>query len=109
MTTPGSSPLTTADLVDGWRRVGVRPDMALIVHSSLSSLGRVEGGAEAVVASLREAVGPGGTVVVPTFTTGTVCDPAPDHAGLPTPRIAELRDAVPLFHPEMPSRMGAIA
>ncbi|WBP90220.1 aminoglycoside N(3)-acetyltransferase [Kitasatospora cathayae] len=109
MTTPGTSPLTTADLVDGWRRVGVRPDMALMVHSSLSSLGRVEGGAEAVVASLREAVGPGGTVVVPTFTTGTVCDPAPDHAGLPTPEIAELRAAVPLFHPELPSPMGAIA
>ncbi|MEU4116554.1 AAC(3) family N-acetyltransferase [Kitasatospora sp. NPDC028055] len=109
MTTPGTSPLTTADLVEGWHRVGVRPGMAIIVHSSLSSLGPVEGGAAAVVASLREAVGPGGTVAAPAFTGSVVCDPAPDHAGLPTPEIAELRAAVPLFHPELPSPMGAIA
>ncbi|MFJ8472271.1 aminoglycoside N(3)-acetyltransferase [Kitasatospora sp. NPDC094011] len=109
MTTPGSSPLTTADLVDGWHRVGVRPGMALIVHSSLSALGRVEGGAAAVVASLREAVGPGGTVAVPAFTGSTVCDPAPYHAGLPSPKIAELRAAVPLFHADLPSPMGAVA
>ncbi|WP_049661293.1 AAC(3) family N-acetyltransferase, partial [Kitasatospora sp. MY 5-36] len=79
MTAPGTRPLTTADLVEGWRRVGVREGMALIVHSSLSSLGRVEGGAAAVVAGLREAVGPGGTVAVPAFTSGTVHDPAPGH------------------------------
>ncbi|MFD7449720.1 aminoglycoside N(3)-acetyltransferase [Kitasatospora sp. NPDC059827] len=109
MTTPGTSPLTAADLVEGWHRVGVRPGMAIIVHSSLSSLGRVEGGAAAVVASLREAVGPGGTVATPAFTGSVVCDPAPDHAGLPTPGIAELRAAVPLFHPGLPSPMGAIA
>ncbi|MFF2142884.1 aminoglycoside N(3)-acetyltransferase [Kitasatospora sp. NPDC058190] len=109
MTAPGSSPLTIAELVDGWRRVGVREGMALIVHSSLSSLGRVEGGAQAVVASLREAVGPGGTVAAPAFTTGTVCDPAPEQTGVPTPEVAELRAAVPLFHPDLPSRMGAVA
>ncbi|MET8544038.1 AAC(3) family N-acetyltransferase [Kitasatospora sp. NPDC004799] len=109
MTTPGTGPLTTADLVEGWHRVGVRAGMSLIVHSSLSSLGRVEGGAAAVVASLREAVGPGGTVAAPTFTTGTVCDPAPRHSGPPGPEVAELRAAVPLFHAELPSAMGAVA
>lgn len=109
MTTPGTTPLTTADLVEGWRRVGVREGMALIVHSSLSSLGRVEGGAAAVVAALREAVGPSGTVAVPTFTTGTVCDPVPGHTGAPTAGTAELRAAVPLFRPDLPSGTGAVA
>ncbi|MEV8323423.1 AAC(3) family N-acetyltransferase [Kitasatospora sp. NPDC056731] len=106
--TPLDAPLSTADLVDGWRRVGVREGMAMIVHSSLSSLGRVDGGAAAVVASLREAVGPGGTVAVPTFTTAVVRDPVPEHAGLPSPEVAERRAAVPLFHPGLPSPMGAV-
>ncbi|MBD0674733.1 AAC(3) family N-acetyltransferase [Streptomyces sp. CBMA156] len=83
--------------------------MALIVHSSLSSLGRVEGGAAAVAASLREAVGPGGTVAAPTFTSDTVRDPAPGHPGPPTPGIAEQRAAVPLFHPGLPCSTGAVA
>ncbi|MFJ3220074.1 aminoglycoside N(3)-acetyltransferase [Kitasatospora sp. NPDC086801] len=107
-TTPPDAPLSTADLVEGWRRVGVREGMAMIVHSSLSSLGRVDGGAAAVVASLREAVGPGGTVAVPTFTTDVVSDPAPEHTGLPSPEVAERRAAVPLFHTGLPSRMGAV-
>ncbi|MGW7581374.1 aminoglycoside N(3)-acetyltransferase [Kitasatospora sp. NPDC054768] len=109
MTTPGTGPLTTADLVEGWHRAGVREGMALIVHSSLSSLGRVEGGAAAVVASLRAAVGPGGTVAAPTFTSDTVRDPAPGHSGAPGPEVAELRSAVPLFHSEMSSATGAVA
>ncbi|MEU1289715.1 AAC(3) family N-acetyltransferase [Kitasatospora sp. NPDC005856] len=109
MTTPGTGPLTTADLVEGWHRAGVRAGMALIVHSSLSSLGRVEGGAAAVVASLREAVGPGGTVAAPTFTSDTVRDPAPGHGGPLSPEVAELRRAVPLFHSELPSATGAVA
>ncbi|MFD8780787.1 aminoglycoside N(3)-acetyltransferase [Kitasatospora sp. NPDC059599] len=109
MTAPGTTTLTTADLVEGWRRVGVREGMALMVHSSLSGLGRVEGGAAAVVASLREAVGPGGTVAAPTFTTDTVRDPAPGRAGPPTAEIAELRSAVPLFHAGLPSSTGAVA
>jgi aminoglycoside 3-N-acetyltransferase len=39
-----------------------------MVHSSLSSLGTVEGGADTVVDALLEVVGQGGTLVVPTFT-----------------------------------------
>lgn len=42
----------------------------LQVHSSLSALGYVEGGADTVVDALLEAVGPNGTVMVPTFNHG---------------------------------------
>lgn len=47
------------------------------VHSSLSRLGYVEGGAETVVDALLEVVGPEGTVMVPTFNHGAaeVFDP----------------------------------
>jgi aminoglycoside 3-N-acetyltransferase len=38
-----------------------------LVHSALSSLGRVGGGADTVVADVLSVIGPGGTLVVPTF------------------------------------------
>ncbi|MEV7524302.1 AAC(3) family N-acetyltransferase [Streptomyces sp. NPDC091371] len=101
--------LRMADLVAGWREAGVEEGMALMVHASLSSLGRVEGGAAAVVASLREAVGPDGTVAVPAF-TWEVADPDPEHVGTPGPEVAARRAAVPLFHPDMPvtRALGAV-
>ncbi|WP_157518386.1 aminoglycoside N(3)-acetyltransferase [Herbidospora mongoliensis] len=39
-----------------------------MLHSSLSRVGRVEGGAATVVSVLRELLGPAGTLVVPAFT-----------------------------------------
>ncbi|WP_174315801.1 AAC(3) family N-acetyltransferase [Streptomyces sp. CB01881] len=101
------APLTAARLAEGWRAAGVEEGMAVIVHSSLSSLGPVAGGAATVVESLRAAVGRAGTLAVPAF-TGQVADPAPDHTGAPTPGVARRRAAVPLFHPGLPSTVGAV-
>jgi aminoglycoside 3-N-acetyltransferase len=44
----------------------VRGDV-VVVHSSLSRIGDVEGGAETVIRSLRDVLGPEGTLVMPTF------------------------------------------
>lgn len=60
------------DIVSGLAGLGVRAGDVLLVHSSLSRFGYVEGGADAVIDALLEAVGPSGTVVVPTHTWGTV-------------------------------------
>lgn len=59
--------MTKQHLVEGLRDVGIRPGMLLQVHSSLSRFGYVEGGADTVVDALLEAVGPEGTVMLPTF------------------------------------------
>jgi aminoglycoside 3-N-acetyltransferase len=64
--------VTRQELVAGLRALGIGAGHLLQVHSSLSALGYVEGGAEAVVDALLEAVAPGGTVMVPTFNHGTV-------------------------------------
>lgn len=46
-----------AELVDGLQRVGLGRDSAVVVHASLRSFGRVEGGAPAVVDALVEVCG----------------------------------------------------
>ncbi|MFH1567585.1 MAG: AAC(3) family N-acetyltransferase [Gemmatimonadota bacterium] len=58
---------TRRQLVADLRRLGVSAGMDLMVHSSLSAIGEVEGGAETVVDALLEAVGPGGTLLMPSF------------------------------------------
>ncbi len=59
--------LTRADLVVGLQALGLAAGDRVLVHSSLSALGRVEGGANTVIDALLEVVGSGGLVAVPTF------------------------------------------
>lgn len=62
--------VTRDDLVAGLQALGLHAGDLVQVHSSLSSLGHVVGGAETVVDALLETVGPTGTVMVPTFNHG---------------------------------------
>ncbi|TJY41038.1 AAC(3) family N-acetyltransferase [Cohnella pontilimi] len=58
------------------RQLGVQSGMELLVHSSLSRIGYVEGGADTVIDALLKAVDPAeGTLLVPTL-TGTSADSA---------------------------------
>lgn len=54
-------------IVDDLLALGLKAGMDVMVHSSLSSLGYVAGGADAVVDALLEAIGPGGTLLMPSF------------------------------------------
>jgi len=51
--------------------LGIRRGHAIVVHSSLKSFGRVEGGAGAVVEALLETVGPQGLVTMPVYSSST--------------------------------------
>lgn len=53
------------DLVDGFRRLGIKQGSILEVHSSLSSFGYVEGGALTVIDALKECVGTEGSIFMP--------------------------------------------
>jgi len=59
--------MTRERLVVGLTQVGVRRGDILLVHSSLSSLGHVEGGPDAVIDALLEAVGSEGTILMPAY------------------------------------------
>jgi aminoglycoside 3-N-acetyltransferase len=61
-------PITKDQLVRDLRALGITEGDAVYVHSSLRALGFVEGGPDAVVDALMEAVGPDGTLAFPTFT-----------------------------------------
>ncbi len=61
--------VTQQDITQGLRELGLKEGDVIGVHSSLSSFGYVEGGAEAIVDSLLETVGEAGTVVMPTYST----------------------------------------
>jgi aminoglycoside 3-N-acetyltransferase len=60
--------VSTTDLIEGFRRVGLQKGDIVYCHSSLSKFGYVEGGAEAVVDALMEVVGHEGTVAMPAGT-----------------------------------------
>jgi len=62
--------VTRAQIEAGLAEIGLGPGDVVLVHSSLSAFGHVEGGADTVIDALLGAVGEGGTVVVPTFTWG---------------------------------------
>lgn len=58
------------DLVDDLRRLGLQEGDTVLVHSSLSKIGYVEGGADTVIDALLEVIGNQGTLLMPTLTVG---------------------------------------
>ena len=68
-------PITKDFLIDKFSQLGINQGDTLLVHASLSSLGYVVGGAEALFLALREVIGDQGTIVVPSQTV-EISDPA---------------------------------
>ncbi len=59
--------LTREQIAEGLHRIGLRAGMDVMVHSSLKSFGRVEGGAPAVIGALTDVLTESGTLLLPTF------------------------------------------
>jgi aminoglycoside 3-N-acetyltransferase len=71
------------EIVKGLRKLGLTNGDKLLVHSSLSSFGNVEGGELTVIDALLSVVGNNGIVAMPTHTWDTVNAKQPVfHAGL---------------------------
>lgn len=58
--------LTQREIEDGLWALGLQPGAIVVVHSSLSSLGPVSGGANSVIDALVQTLGPDGTLLMPT-------------------------------------------
>jgi len=59
--------ITKEQLVSDLRRIGLETGDSVLVHSSLSKIGFVEGGPKTLVDALFEVIGESGTLLFPTF------------------------------------------
>jgi len=98
-------PVTLNWLKNDLSNLGVAPGMTVIVHTAMSALGWVCGGAQTVITALMEAVRPYGAIIMPAH-SGDLSDPS----GWENPPVPEswwetIRETMPAFDPVMtPSR-----
>lgn len=71
-------PIPKGTVVGQLRALGVREGMVLLVHTMFSQTGPVEGGPNGLIDALLEAVGPSGTLVMPSWSADDdeIFDPA---------------------------------
>jgi aminoglycoside 3-N-acetyltransferase len=103
-------PRTRLSLAEDLRQLGLEPGAVVIVHSSLSSLGGVCGGSEAVVLALMDVLTESGTLVMPTH-SAEYSDPGKwENPPVPESWLEAIRENMPAFDPRTaPTRgMGRI-
>ena len=103
-------PATASSLAGDLQALGLGPGHVVIVHSSLSGLGWVAGGAQAVVEALLATVGTTGTIVMATQ-SGQLGDPVTwSDPPVPDDWINVIRTETPAYDPDLtPTRsMGAV-
>jgi len=93
----GSLLVTKERLVADLKNLGVREGMALLVHASLSAIGWVAAGGQALRDALSETVGDQGRLVMPTQ-SWQLCDPAYlNDAEVPRVWWPRVRKSLPAF------------
>ncbi|MED4280757.1 AAC(3) family N-acetyltransferase [Priestia megaterium] len=103
-------PRTKDTLKEDLRRLGLTQGMTIMVHSSLSSLGWVNGGSVAVVQALMETVTEEGTIVMPSQSVD-LSDPSKwGNPAVPKEWWETIRETMPAYDPVYTptSRMGQI-
>ena len=101
-----SKPQTVKTLVKDFKNIGVTDGMVLLVHSSLSSIGWISGGAVAAIIALEEVLGKEGTLIMPTH-SGDLSDPAKwENPPVPIDWCEEIRKTMPVFDPALTPTRG---
>lgn len=104
-------PLTKSLLKENFKRMGITPTDTVLVHSSLSKLGYVIGGAQTVIEALKETLSEG-TIVMPAHTGDNSNPEAFENPPLPHKYWNKIyKNNIPAFNKEtsVPRGMGKIA
>ncbi len=104
-------PVTVDSLQADFAGLGVESGMVLLVHSSLSAMGWVNGGTVAVIIALQNILGCTGTLVMPSHSTG-LSDPGQwENPLVPRSWWHIIRETMPAYRPDLtPTRsMGIVA
>ena len=99
-------PITVSTLSADLLRLGVEPGMTVMVHTSLSAIGWVVGGAHAVVDALLTVLTDAGTLVMPTHSAGC-SDPASwENPPIPPSWWPTVRAEMPAYDPMRTPTLG---
>lgn len=104
-------PITRQQMIRDLKTLGIKTGDVLLVHSSLSSIGWVCGGAVSVIEALVESVGQNGTLIMPAH-SGDLSDPAQwENPPVPKTWLNSIYEHMPIFEKEKtPTRgMGRIS
>lgn len=99
------------DILAALKAVGVREGQAIMVHTSLGSLGFVCGGPQVVIEALLESVGETGTIMMPTQSWKNLDPTAGVHWQEPEEWWQSIRDNWPAYDKDITptNTMGAVA
>ncbi len=101
-------------LINDLKAIGAREDDSIIVHSSLSKIGYVDGGAATAIDVLRNVIGKGGTLILPSFPGNTFSKDyleatpsfdirnTPSRMGIITEYFRKMDGVIRSFHPTDP-------
>jgi aminoglycoside 3-N-acetyltransferase len=108
---PDRLPLTVDTLVEQFAACGLQAGQTVLIHSSMSKIGWIAGGAQAVIQALLRVLGPTGTLMMPTFTTQNTNPSNWKSPPVSAERAAIIRANMPAFDPATspPRNMGVIA
>ncbi|MBQ7657191.1 MAG: AAC(3) family N-acetyltransferase [Clostridia bacterium] len=104
-------PITKQDIAQALKILGVGEGQTIMAHTSLGKIGYVCGGAQAVIEALTEAVGPEGTVMMPTQSWKNLDPEDGVHGDVPKEYWPIIRENWPAYDPRVTptNTMGAVA
>ncbi|MBE5845075.1 MAG: AAC(3) family N-acetyltransferase [Butyrivibrio sp.] len=104
-------PITKNDVMSALSAVGLKKGQTVMVHTSLSSIGYVCGGAQTIIEALIETVGPEGTIMMPTQSWKNLDPEDGVHWTVPEEYWQVIRDNWPAYDKNITptNTMGAVA
>ncbi|MBE2268720.1 MAG: AAC(3) family N-acetyltransferase [Anaerolinea sp.] len=104
-------PLTIQSLAEQFAACGLAAGQTVVVHTAMSKLGWIVGGAVSVIEALLQVLTPTGTLMMPAHTSGNTDPSGWQHPPVPQAWWQIIRDHMPAYDPAVtPTRqMGAVA